>query len=320
MNRLLLAAGGGDPNPLDHVVPWEWVKIGDGLFGFTLMSNQIFMMIVAAAIVLFVIPAALRKRQGNDPIGRFIPKGVGNAIEAMCEMLRKHVVEPSFGPYTDRYVHYFWSVFFFVLTCNLLGLIPIADWTKPISYKLFGNGHLFGGTATGNIGMTAVLAVCTLVLIVYNGLKLHGTHYISHFFMGPFPINILIGVLEIVGLLFKTFALAVRLFANMVAGHVLLAVLLMLIPLAAKGIGNLGALTVVSPLVIIGSVAINFLELFVAFLQAFIFTFLSAMFVGQAVNMHHEPDEHHEDATQEIVTPRSGLRTDEPHDAPAAAH
>jgi F-type H+-transporting ATPase subunit a len=117
--------------------------------------------------------------------------------------------------------------------------------------------------------------------------------YISHFFMGPFPINLLIALLEVIGLLAKSFALMMRLFANMVAGHVLLAVLLSFIGMAQAGLGTALALIVVSPLVVLGSVAINFLELFVAFLQAFIFTFLTAMFIGQAVNIHH--DEHHEE-------------------------
>jgi F-type H+-transporting ATPase subunit a len=90
-----------------------------------------------------------------------------------------------------------------------------------------------------------------------------------------------------VGLVAKTFALAMRLFANMVAGHILLAVLIGFVSSAAVALGTIGAVGIAIP-VILGAVAINFLELFVAFLQAFIFTFLTAMFIGQAVNIHHE--------------------------------
>jgi F-type H+-transporting ATPase subunit a len=180
---------------------------------------------------------------------------------------------------------FIWSAFFFVLTCNLLGMIPLADWTPFI-----GGGHVIGGTATANIWVTATLAVSTLFMIVYNGLRLHGFAYIKHFFMGPPGINVVIAGLELIGLVAKTFALAVRLFANMVAGHVMLAVIVGFVG-AATAVNAIAAVGISIP-VILGAVALNFLEIFVAFLQAFIFTFLSAMFIGQAVNIHH--DEHDE--------------------------
>jgi F-type H+-transporting ATPase subunit a len=107
--------------------------------------------------------------------------------------------------------------------------------------------------------------------------------------MGPFPISILIALLEMIGILAKCFALTMRLFANMVAGHVLLAVLLSFIGAAAAALGTVGGLLISIP-VVLGSIAINMLELFVAFLQAFIFTFLTTMFVGQSVNIHHGHD------------------------------
>jgi F-type H+-transporting ATPase subunit a len=112
--------------------------------------------------------------------------------------------------------------------------------------------------------------------------------------MGPFPINVLIAVLEVIGLFAKSFALAVRLFANMMAGHILLAVLMMFIAMAFSAGALMGSLVAIP--VVLGSVAINMLELFVAFLQAFIFTFLSCVFIGQAVNIHHEEHHEHEEA------------------------
>ena len=169
----------------------------------------------------------------------------------------------------------------------LTGLLPLGTLTPFI-----GGGHVLGGTSTGNIWVTAVLAVCTLFMIVYNGLKIHGMVFVKHFFMGPPGLNVFIAGLEVIGLLAKTFALAMRLFANMVAGHILLAVLLSFVGMSAKALGTGGAIAISIP-VIAGSVAITFLELFVAFLQAFIFTFLSAMFIGQAVNIHHDHEEEH---------------------------
>jgi len=269
-------------DPLTHVVQHPIWEPG----GFTLMSNHIIMQIIAALVLVLLFPRFVRMRAGDDEVGRLVPRGCGNAIEGLCVLLRTHVARPALGKYTDRFIPYIWSAFFFVLTCNVLGMIPLADWTPFI-----GGGHVIGGTSTGNVWVTGTLAVCTMFMIVYNGLAIHGTAYVKHFFMGPPGINIFIAFLEVVGLVAKTFALAVRLFANMVAGHVMLAVVIGFVSTTAATYGTIAAVGVSIP-VILGAVALNFLELFVAFLQAFIFTFLSAMFIGQAVNIHHEHEKH----------------------------
>lgn len=288
MLAMLLGSG----NPLNHVVQHPITEIGEGVFGtFTILSNHIIMQIIAALLLIIFVPMAARKRAGKDEIGRLVPRGFGNAIEGLCEALRTHVARPALGEHTDRFIPYIWSAFFFVLTCNLLGMIPLSDWTP-----FLGGGHVLGGASTGNIWVTSALAVSTLVMIVYNGFRINGMDYVKHFFMGPPGLNAFIALLEVIGLLAKTFALAMRLFANMVAGHILLAVLLGFIGMSAAALGSAGAVAITIP-VVVGSVAINFLELFVAFLQAFIFTFLSAMFIGQAVNIHHD-DQHEEHATE----------------------
>lgn len=300
MTSLLLGSG----NPLDHVVQHRWTDpipiplpewLPEAARTMTVLSNHIFMQLLAAAILVLFIPrfVAYAKR---SQAGQAVPRGWGNAIEAICEILRTHVARPALGAYTDRFVPYVWSVFFFILTCNILGLIPLAAWTRPMfSEDGFTQGHGLGGTSTGNVWVTGTLATCTLIMMVGNGLRLQGMAYVKHFFMGPFPINILIAVLEMIGVVAKTFALTMRLFANMVAGHVLLAVLLSFIGAAASALGTGGALAISIP-VVLGSVAINFLELFVAFLQAFIFTFLTAMFIGQSVNIHHDHADRREEA------------------------
>ncbi len=293
MMETLLAAS----NPLTHVVDHTWLNVG----GFTIISNHVIMMMVAAFVVLMVIPRAVKPKTASGDIEGMTPKGFRNAIEAICQYLREFVARPNMGPHTDRFIPYIWSVFFFILTINLLGLLPLEPITKPVM-KLFGADYGIYGTSTGNIWVTASLAVCTLIMIVVNGLRLHGMAYVKHFFMGPFPISVLIAFLEGIGLLAKTFALAIRLFANMMAGHILLAVLVGFISMAGAA-GMVVGFGVAIP-VVAGSVAINMLELFVAFLQAFIFTFLSSVFIGQAVNLHHddehEHDEHH--AAMEDVT------------------
>ena len=287
MNYLALASG---DNPLIHVVDHPWIKILDGRF--TLISNHVIMMLIAAVLLMLALPRIVRAKTGADDVERLTPTGMRNFIETICAFLRDTVAKPNLGPYTDRFIVYIWTAFFFVLTCNLLGLLPLEPITKPIF------GHGVYGTATGNIWTTATLAVSTLFMIVVNGLRLHGMAYVKHFFMGPFPINLLIAGLEVIGLLAKTFALCVRLFANMVAGHVLLAVLLSFIAMAGAVSAAVGFAIAIP--VVLGSVAITLLELFVAFLQAFIFTFLSCVFIGMAVNIHH--DDHDEAGSGEHGT------------------
>lgn len=282
----ILASG----NPLEHVVDHAWLKVANGQF--TLISNHIIIMAVAAILVMLLIPMAVRVPETRDEVEMHTPRGKRNFLETICEFLRDFVAKPNLGAHTDAYMPYVWTVFFFILMNNLLGLLPLEPITKAIVRLVSGNPNAHGiyGTPTGNIYTTGTLAVTTLIMIVVNGLRTNGIAYVKHFFMGPFPINLLIAFLEVVGLFAKSFALAVRLFANMVAGHILLAVLLMFTGMAFSA----GVLTgtLVSIPVVLGSVAINMLELFVAFLQAFIFTFLSCVFIGQAVNIHH--DEHHE--------------------------
>jgi len=284
-------------NPMTHVVDHFWkVAGGSGPFdSFTIMSNHVFMMLLAALLLILFVPRFCRTPSSGDEVSRLTPRGARNFIEMLCTFLRDFVAKPNLGPHTDRFIPYIWSVFFFILTINLLGLLPLEPLTKPIAGAL-GLHHAIYGTPTGNIFTTATLAICTFAMIVFNGLRLHGMTYVKHFFIGPFPINLLIAFLEIIGLFAKTFALAVRLFANMMAGHILLAVLVGFIFTAGATSAALG-FSVAIP-VVIGSVAITLLELFVAFLQAFIFAFLSCVFIGQAVNLHH--DEEHEEGGSHV--------------------
>ena len=124
-------------------------------------------------------------------------------------------------------------------------------------------------------------------MMVVNGLRFGGKAYIAHFCPGPLLLAPLLVPVEIIGLVAKTFALAVRLFANMMAGHILLGVLIGLI-LSAGTVLGLGGGLPIAVLVVAGAVAISLLEVFVAFLQAFIFSFLTALFIGMSVNVHHE--------------------------------
>jgi len=278
-------------SPLEHIVQHPLIerpaKVGpltpNGTI--TLFSDQIAMIALAGVLLIALVPMMVRRRRSTSGVAAMVPTGSANMLEAVCEYLRKEVAEPVLQDHTDRFIKYIWSVFFFVLTVNILGLLPI-----PVVSNLFGT-HL-GGTATGNIWVTATLALTTMVMMVVNGLRLGGKAYLAHFCPGPIWLAPLLVPVEIIGLIAKVFALAVRLFANMIAGHILLAVLLSFI--LAAGAKSTGLGLSIGLVVVASSVAINFLELFVAFLQAFIFTFLTTLFIGMSVVLHH--DEHHEDA------------------------
>ncbi|MHC4611457.1 MAG: F0F1 ATP synthase subunit A [Planctomycetota bacterium] len=287
MTAALLAAA----SPLDHVVQWPVVQTG----GVTVLSNHIAMQLLAAVLLILLIPRFVRLRYSGDAVRDLTPTGFGNFFEAICNYLRREVARPALGEYTDRFIPYIWSAFFYILFCNLLGLLPLEALTRPLVKSVWSDAHHgFGGSATGNIWVTGTLASCTLLMIVVNGLRIGGMHYVAHFCPGPLWLAPLLVPVEIMGLAAKVFALCVRLFANMVAGHVLLAVLLSFIGLmgaksTAAGLG-------VGLVVVLTSVAFNMLEIFVAFLQAFIFTFLTTLFIGQAIVFNHE--EHGEEHGQ----------------------
>jgi len=210
--------------------------------------------------------------------------GTGSAatlVEVAGRFIRKDVAQPNLLEYTDRFIKYVWSVFFFILINNLLGLLPIAAVSGRFGLHL-------GGTATGNVWVTATLALMTFALMVFNGIRLGGKHYFAHFCPGPLWLSPILVPVELAGLIAKIFALTVRLFANMLAGHILLAVLLGFILSAFESSQALGFGIAVPA--VLGSVAITMLEIFVAFLQAFIFTFLTCLFIGQSIVFHHGDD------------------------------
>ena len=276
-------------SPLSHVVQHPLVEkeLDVGLLTpkgvITVLSDHIVMIIVAGILLCLVLPWALRRRRGKEGIDALVPSGPSNLIEVICQYLREEMARPVLGEHTDRFIKYIWSVFFFVLAMNVLGLIPLGSVTP-----LFGT-HV-GGTATANIWVTGTMSLITLGMMVVNGLRLGGMDYLKHFNPGPWWMAPLLVPIEIAGVFAKIFALTVRLFANMVAGHLILAVLVSFV-LAAGSVSAATGFAVAVP-VILGSVALTMLEIFVAFLQAFIFTFLTTLFIGMSVVFHH--DEHEE--------------------------
>jgi F-type H+-transporting ATPase subunit a len=227
--------------------------------------------VVAALLVMaVVIPLARHASRQHVTRGPLL-----NAFEAMALFIRDQVARPAIGGHgADRFLPYLWTVFFFVLFNNLLGLIPGM------------------ASATGNINVTAVLALMTLVTVLIAGMREMGA---AGFWVGIVPhmdvpgamkyvLWPLMFVIEVAGLLIRHFVLAVRLFANMLAGHIVLAVILGFVVMASSLSG--AAWASISAVSVLGDIALSLLELFVAFLQAYIFTFLSALFIGSAVHPH----------------------------------
>jgi F-type H+-transporting ATPase subunit a len=274
-------------NPLEHVVDHPIVKSN----GWYIFTNHMVMMILAAILMLLIFPFITRPYRD----GKHVPTGTRNFFEAIMMYIRNDVAKPVLGDETDRFMPYLWTVFFFILFNNLLGLLPLEPITGPVVRAITGDPHAHAiyGTATANIYVTGTLALISWVVIQISGIRANGLGtYLKHFLGGApiFMAPVMVPV-EILGMFVKPVALAIRLFANMTAGHILLAVLAGFTGTAAA-LGT-GALIGIGIPVVLGSVAIMCLELFVAFLQAYIFTFLTALFIGQLVV--HEHEEHHAD-------------------------
>ena len=224
-------------------------------------TRHVVMLWIAALLCILTTLLALRAHNRTTRVGK-APRGLGNGLEALVLWLRNEVVLPNVGPHGNAYVPYLLTLFFFILFANLLGLVP------------------YGATATGNISVTATLAIVTFFVIEAAGIKAQGKAYINTIVFWPHDMSLgmklfispILTPIEIIGKFTKPFALAIRLFANMVSGHVVLLALISLIFTFATW--------VLVPIPIAMAIGISLLELFVAFLQAFIFTLLSSVFIG----------------------------------------
>jgi len=289
----LLAAS----DPVTHVKDHVLYRTSSGLW---LLSNHMVMLLLSALLMLIIFPLLTRAYRS----GKLVPTGSRNFFEAIIMYIRDDVVKPVLGDETDRFMPYLWTLFFFILFNNLLGLLPLALLTGGL-LGLGAHGHGIYGTATANFWVTATLAIISFVVIQISGLRANGpVNWAKHFLGGaPWYLAPVMIPVEFLGMVIKPFALAIRLAANMTAGHILLAVIIGFVPMAFAGLGSGGGF-VIGIVSVISAVAINCLELFVAFLQAYLFTFLTALFISQMVVHEHEHhmDEggHHDEAHERI--------------------
>lgn len=311
--NLLLAESGAPHTPLGHVLDKpvfaEWLSVGE----IGTMSTQILTMLLGAALLLFIMPrVAGRIATGPESAGhdRYITRGrLSQVVEVMILYLRDTMLVPVMGEKTTRkYLPFLMSLFFFILTMNLIGLVPMADAQNIIGKFGWGDDHwsVIGGTPTSNINITAGLALISFIVIQIHSFRELGVrgfleHLTCDLTKGPkflWLVVPVIFVVEVAGVFIKPAALAIRLFANMVGGHVLLATLILLPGfLPIEGLGRTGVIVVSAG----AAVLITFMEIFVAFLQAFIFMFLTAVFIS--LMSHHDDHEEHEshDAHGEVT-------------------
>jgi F-type H+-transporting ATPase subunit a len=284
-------------SPADHVYNHVFTKDEQGTWLWS--GNQGNLVLSGLILILVGLYVASRVKTGPESQGaeRYITKGkFAHMIEVICAYLREEVVRPMLGARTNGLMPFLWTIFFFILVNNLLGLVPILDLVHLVSPELKErHATPIGGTATQNIWVTGVLAI--IAALFFNGVaikRLGIGGYFSHMTAGaPFPASLIIFVLELVSqIAIKPFALALRLFANMTAGHILLATLFGFAGMVVgKGFAIQGPVTLIA---VLGGIGIMFLELFVAFMQAFVFMFLVTVFI--ALMDHHDHDHEHDHA------------------------
>ena len=245
---------------------WKPIMIGNVAIDMSPTKHVVMLLVAALLCCLVLITAARAHARHTHAIGR--PKGFAAGVEAMVLYIRQEVAIPNLGHHGEKYAPFILALFFFIMFANMLGLIP------------------YGSTATGNISVTATLAIVTFIVVEIAGMRALGRGYFSTIFYWNtdlplymrIPLFIIMTPIEIIGKFTKPFALTIRLFANMTAGHIVVLALIGLIfvfhnPFSA------------APLFM--AILIMVLELFVALLQAFIFSLLAAVFIGQIREAAH---------------------------------
>jgi F-type H+-transporting ATPase subunit a len=250
-----------------HITLPTWnVNVGGRTIDFGPTKHVVWMFIAATLVGILLITAARAHTRHSHAAGR--PRGFAAGLEAVMLYLRGNVYMPVLGHGGEKYIPFVMSLFFFILVCNLLGLIP------------------YGSTATGNVSVTLTLALITFIVVEVAGMRALGKGYLGTIIYWPhdmplymkLPMTFIMTPVEIIGKFTKPFALTVRLFANMVAGHVIILALIGLI----FTFGWFVALASV-PM----ALGIMILELLVAIIQAFIFSLLASVFIGQIRSAHH---------------------------------
>lgn len=233
------------------------------VYDFSITKN-VACIILGSLLLIWIFTSVARayKARGKDKA----PRGLQSAMEVLVIFLRDEVVKPNIGPNYRKYLPYLLTLFFFILINNLLGLVP------------------GGANVTGNIAVTMTLALLTFIITHVNSNKHYWKHLLAPTGVPVALLPVMIPV-EIAGVFMKPFSLMLRLFANITAGHIILLALFSLIFIFKS--------FVLAPVISVFILFMNFIEILVAFIQAFIFTLLSAMYIGSAIENHSHADHGH---------------------------
>lgn len=227
------------------------------------ITKNVAMLFINAAVMILIFMSVARGYKKNV---KRAPKGIQSFFEPIIIYVRDEIVKPNIGPKYEKFLPYLLTLFFFIWFGNLLGLLPAA------------------ANLTGNIAVTMTLAVLSLIITIGSGRKTYWLHILDPLgnsmpWIAKLPLYLILWPIEIIGILTKPFSLMVRLFANITAGHIIILSII--------------SLTFITQSIVVGVAAtafatvMNMLELFVALLQAYVFTLLSSMYFGQAVEEHH---------------------------------
>jgi len=275
-------------HPLIHLPP---------VFGINISVTKHVLMLWLVAVVLFVgvtwtVQRFLRR-------GAKEPSGFMNVVEFVVEFIRDSIARPNVGSkWVNTYTPLLATLFFFILAANLVGLIPIFDALALLNHTVlhlpeeaFLSRVVHGGvTATGNFNVTAALATISFFTIIIAGTRAHGfvKHWKNMVPAGlPLPVTMMLIPIEIMGMLVRPFALTMRLAANMAGGHIAILALLSFVFIFAGQFGPAAGVGIGAGFSLPLAVAISALEIIVVLVQAYVFTLLSATFIGMAIHAHH---------------------------------
>jgi F-type H+-transporting ATPase subunit a len=280
-------------SPLDHPLI-HIPKIAGIDFSIT---KHVLMIWIVAVVVFLIVTLTVRRYIKQD---KLVPSGFMNALEAMVEFIRDSIALPNVGSkWVNTWTPLLLTLFVFIFTANIIGLIPVFDSLALINHTVlhlpadsFFSKMLHGGvTATGNFNVTAALASITFVAIIVAGTRAHG--FIQHWknlapHGLPGPVYILLIPIEIMGMFVRPFALTMRLAANMTGGHIALLSIISFVfifaELFGRAVAGVGVGLVLSVPMAVG---ISALEIIVVLVQAYVFTLLTAVFIGMAIHAHH---------------------------------
>jgi len=260
------------------------------------VTKHVFMLWVVSALVFLIITATVRRYLRQD---RLVPSGFMNALESVVEFIRDSVARPSVGDtWTKAWTPLLLTLFVFILSANAIGMIPIFEvlgllnhWVLHASEESFLGLVLHGGsTATSNFNVTAALAVISFFAIIVAGSKAHGAvqHWKNLVPHGVSPVLAVVLIpIEILGMLVRPFALTMRLAANMTGGHIAILAILSFVFIFTEMAGQMVGMSVGLAFSVPLAVGISALEIIVILVQAYVFTLLTAVFIGMAIHAHH---------------------------------